>query len=318
MLDEAEADDRFGTTLATGDFNKDGRDDLVVGVPYENIGTTVDAGAVHVIYGSSTGLVATGNEFWHQGDGLQGTPEALDYFGYALAAGDFDGDDYVDLAIGAPLETLEGTPSVASAGVVHVLYGYASGLSTDFDQLWQQDYLSTSESEDGDNFGKALAAGDFNGDGRCDLAVGTPGEGILSSVNIASAGAVNIIYGSGSGLTGTGTQVWHQNYAAIDDLPEPFDYFGWSLAAADFNGDGQHDLAIGVPYENAGDGTLDTGLVHVLYGHPTQGLSTTGNQIWEPISPEEGDRFGFALAAIWPRLVTYQVYLPLTLQASPP
>ena len=55
----AEADDGFGSTLATGDFNKDGFSDLAIGVPKEDISTISDPGAVNVIYGSSGGLSAT-------------------------------------------------------------------------------------------------------------------------------------------------------------------------------------------------------------------------------------------------------------------
>src|SRR3972149_11440644 len=54
-----------------GDFNNDGFDDLTIGVPQEAIGTILDAGAVHILYGSAAGLQATGvggpnDQLWHQ------------------------------------------------------------------------------------------------------------------------------------------------------------------------------------------------------------------------------------------------------------
>src|SRR4051794_4697788 len=52
----AEKGDRFGSALAWGDFNHDGFDDLAVGVPGEDIGTVVNAGAVNVLFGSASGL----------------------------------------------------------------------------------------------------------------------------------------------------------------------------------------------------------------------------------------------------------------------
>jgi hypothetical protein len=56
--------------LASGDFNKDGIDDLTIGVVDEYVGSIERAGAVNVIYGSSgSGLKATGNQFWHQNTG---------------------------------------------------------------------------------------------------------------------------------------------------------------------------------------------------------------------------------------------------------
>ena len=50
----------------TADFNNDGFADLAVGVPGEDIGSVTDAGAVHIIYGSSSGLTAAGNKVWSQ------------------------------------------------------------------------------------------------------------------------------------------------------------------------------------------------------------------------------------------------------------
>ncbi|MGG7379638.1 FG-GAP repeat protein, partial [Escherichia coli] len=60
-------------------------------------------------------------------------------------------------------------------------------------------------SETGDSLGAALAVGDLNGDGDADLAAGAPGEGVGTA---AGAGAVNVIYGSGGGLTAAGNQLW--------------------------------------------------------------------------------------------------------------
>ena len=69
------------------DFNGDGRSDLAVGVPNENVGTVSDAGAVNVLYGGAAGLSATGNQFWHQdSSGVLNTAEATDLFGLALAS----------------------------------------------------------------------------------------------------------------------------------------------------------------------------------------------------------------------------------------
>ncbi len=50
---------------------------------------------------------------------MAGVPEAGDFFGDALAAGDFDGDGDSDLAVGVPRETIG---DIADAGAVNMLY----------------------------------------------------------------------------------------------------------------------------------------------------------------------------------------------------
>jgi hypothetical protein len=71
------------------DFNGDGIDDLVVGVPGEDIGGTTNAGVVDVIYGSGgiVGLPDVGDQLLRQGaSGMAGTAEAGDRFAAALSA----------------------------------------------------------------------------------------------------------------------------------------------------------------------------------------------------------------------------------------
>ena len=53
---------------------------------------------------------------------------------------------------------------------------------------------------------------DYNGDGFDDLAIGVPDEDIGA---ISNAGAVNVLYGSASGLTAAGDQLWHQDSSGV-------------------------------------------------------------------------------------------------------
>lgn len=108
--------------LASGDFDGDGKLDLAVGAAGEDVGNIANAGGVAIRYGGTTPL-----QFLAQGHGLSGNPEAGDAVGAALASGDFDGDGYDDLAVGAPSEDVGNT---SNAGLVNVIFGSAGGLET--------------------------------------------------------------------------------------------------------------------------------------------------------------------------------------------
>ena len=314
-VDTAETGDNFGEVLTTGDFNSDGYADLAVGVPGEDVGSITDAGAVHVIYGSVSGLTSTWDNLWSQDSpGVPGVAQAFDWFGSALASGDFNGDGEDDLAVGAPFEGDEDGANETSVGAVVVIHGahgpvaFGGGLSTDVidAQLWTQDSSGIEGTEEAnDLFGYALAAGDFNGDYRDDLAIGVPGEDVNG---IVDAGAVNVIYGSVSGLTSANDQLWHQDVASVEGVAASYDYFGSVLAAGDFNGDGMDDLAVGVPNDDLVVQRLQTlnnaGAVNVIYGSYTTGLSATNylDQYWHQDAAgvedvaEAYDLFGSAIA----------------------
>jgi len=298
ILDECDVDDFFGTALAWGDFDDDGFDDLAIGVPNEQAQGSGDlAGAVAVLYGSPAGLRAVRNQLWSQSSpGIADEPEQNDSFGQSLAAGDFDGDGFDDLAVGVPEESING---MNIAGALHIIFGSATGLRAAGSQFLHQDVSDVEDAaEVGDAFATSLTAGDFNGDGRDDLAVGVQLEDIGA---IVDGGAVQVFYGSGSGLRVSNDQFWHQDVPGVADRVETGDHFGENCAAGDFNGDGFDDLAIGIEDEDV-DLLSDAGAVHILYGSAS-GLTAAGDQFLHQDTPgiadraESGDHFADDLIA---------------------
>ncbi|HEX8103339.1 MAG TPA: hypothetical protein VF533_12055 [Solirubrobacteraceae bacterium] len=289
----AEAGDGFGSALAAGDFDGDGRADLAIGAPGENLG----AGQVHVLRGGAGGIGVTGDKIFTQGSGGLGIAEAGDHFGATLAAGRFR-SAIDDLAVGAPGEDLAGA---ADAGNVHVLLGTGggAGLTATGGRTWSQTSPGIADAaEAGDRFGAALATGNLDAGPQDELVAGAPGESSTSRLQI---GRAHVIRGSASGLTATGSQTWTQDTAGVSDQAEALDRFGSSLVVADLSGSAVGELAIGVPGEDSA-GAPDVGIVQILRGTdggPTAtGMRTFGESTTGIVGyAEANDAFGAALAA---------------------
>lgn len=282
VLDQAEIDDFFGQELAAGDFNADAFDDLAITALRETLDAHIE-GAVHVLYGSALGLSATGDQLWSQSDpAVAGESSSASSFGASLATGDFDGDGFVDLAIGVPVDLEPGSEIL---GGVNVLFGSAMGLTADGDQHFLAADLGGME--DYTLFGLALAAGDFDADGFTDLAVGAPDDDFVGQ---SSVGSVRVLFGSGLGLT-TDRDLYLLGPQALGEQ-------GKALAACDFDGDGDDDLAIGIPGRDVGASGDAAGSVVLRLGHDG-GLLDGGE--WHQDTPgiqgvaEANDRFGGAL-----------------------
>ena len=229
--------DHFGTSLASADFDSDGTKDLVVSAPDDG------TGSISIVYLNSDGeqkdLSMMDLSMFNNLDSFM--------FGAALAAGDFDGNGVPDLAIGAPGED-------NGAGKVHVTYLNSDGTVNSPVSIANPNTAA-------DAFGTSLAAGDFDGDGALDLAIGAPGEN-------NGAGKVYVAYLNSNGTVKSLVSIANSNTAA--------DAFGTSLAAGDFDGDGVLDLVIGAPGEDNG-----AGKVHVTYMNSDGTIKNT-NKISDP------------------------------------
>ncbi|MGV9455820.1 FG-GAP and VCBS repeat-containing protein [Streptomyces sp. NPDC003635] len=149
-------------TAAIGDFDKDGYGDIAFGRPDSHDGK----GSVLVWRGTSAG--PSGSAMYNQASsGVSGSPEADDNFGYALSAGDANGDGYADLAVGVPHEDVSGKED---QGGVHLFRGGSGGLSGLRSSWIPQTVAGPADSHV--SFGYTLRLRDLTHDGKADLGIG--------------------------------------------------------------------------------------------------------------------------------------------------
>jgi FG-GAP repeat/FG-GAP-like repeat len=197
----------------------------------------------------------------------------------SLAVGDFDGDGYGDIAAGAVDE------SAGTGGHVTVFKGDADVTLANSTTITQSSPSVPGTAVAGDRFGHSLSTGDVNNDGKSDLAVGVPYHTVSSQ---SHAGEAILLYGSASGLSGTGSQAVSQSFSGVPGAAEKDDEFGWAVTLLNVNADGYADLIAGAPWENSKDGAVSllkgtasglTGTGSVTVGASTLGISGKGAQV---------------------------------------
>ncbi|MFC7217101.1 FG-GAP repeat protein [Streptomyces polyrhachis] len=291
------------SALAKGDFadfNNDGYADVAYSAGNAYVNGREGAGQIVVQYGSANGLTTTTKRqtFSQDSAGVAGTAEKHDGFGWSSAIGDFNADGYDDLAVGASRETL-GTD--VTAGVVHLFFGSPTGLKGGAALV---DPAPSSH----DAWGQALAAGDFDGDGRDDLAVGSDHAktwifkgGTTSSTTFAGRSTVSPPIHSGTvdgrplgaltihagDVTGdqrddlvidgfdANNDGWNANYyfqGSATGLTGSYQQLtsGIMTGIADINGDTYGDIVTGIEWDSSGTpDSSDGGKVVVRYGSPS-------------------------------------------------
>ncbi len=276
--------DQFGYTLAAGDFNDDGYDDLAISAPAEKV-SGVRAGTVRIAFGRSN---------WHSFSGwlTKITPRVKNEgarFGQVMASGNLDANYRDELVIGMPGSSFS---SKMNSGLISVAHVHWSGsiIQTLF---WQSQNILPGRSGRDDRFGSALTIADFNGDGHDDLAIGIPGKSKGASFTdwngTPAHGAVMVMYGDGRWLDNA--EIWHQDSPGVAGGIENYDYFGRTLSSGDFNNDGKADLLVGAPAEDIGS-IRDAGSVQFIWGR-SSGLTalTSAPQLFHQGS-FNGEGFG--------------------------
>jgi hypothetical protein len=154
---------------------------------------------------------------------------------------DFNGDGYADLAFGNPYGKISGH---AGAGFVTIVPGSATGPATSKKKTFSQNTTGVPGSaESGDHFGSALTSLDVDRDGYADLIVGAPDEDTGAGVD---AGGEWILWGSSSGLTGTGSVSRNESSNGTEG-PGAGHRFGAAMAEGDIDGDGYTDWITTAP-----------------------------------------------------------------------
>jgi hypothetical protein len=293
----------FGLALAAGDFNRDGIDDLAVGDPSEPVADTEhDSGTVVVVHGQHDRTITSAQQLF----GARVTKDdVVVSFGWSLAAGPLVSGGGDDLVVGAPQT---GWPKeYQDAGRVYLFRdhgGLVSHQAIDEGAIGAAGGLPSTFATPQRNarFGWSLTTGDFNHDGKLDLAVGIPQKNTFGA---SQAGAAVILPGNGVGLDLV--QHHYLTQEILGATSETVDYYGWSLTSGDWNVDSFDDLAVGAPFERI-EGTQgvgdaeQAGAVYVHYGAPDL-VSDEGSVISQgsgltPGTPQLRDLFGFSLASI--------------------
>ncbi|PWR25783.1 hypothetical protein DKG74_02165 [Zavarzinia aquatilis] len=275
------AGDGAGWSVSAADVNRDGFSDLIVGARGGDDGGS-NAGEVYVVFGGAGGfgtdvggrqVIDLTNLSAAQGFIIQGD-SAGDLLGRsASSAGDVNGDGFQDILVGAPY----GSDGGSQAGEAYVIFGGAGGFGTDVGGRQVIDLTNFTAAQgfiiQGDSGGDRASwsissAGDINGDGFADVAVGAR----YGDDGGTNAGEVYVVFG---GAGGFGTDVGGRQVIDLTGLSAAqgfviqgdtgSDLAGSSVAAAgDVNGDGFADIILGAI--NGGDGGSQAGEAYVLFG----------------------------------------------------
>ncbi|MCC5609541.1 cadherin-like domain-containing protein [Nostoc sp. CHAB 5834] len=268
VINDIDEIDFSSTVSSAGDINGDGIDDLIIGARYADPNGKYLAGESYVVFGSSNGFGASFNVSDLNGSNgfiINGIDQG-DRSGYSVSsAGDFNGDAFDDLIIGAKYADLKGQ---LNAGESYIVFGSSNGFGASFnlsDLNGSNGFIINGIDQDDRSGSSVSSAGDFNGDGFDDLIIGASNA---SPNGKSRAGESYVVFGSSSGFGASLnlSDLNGSNGFIINGIDQD-DFSGSSISSAgDFNGDGFDDLIIGATYADP-NGKERAGESYVVFGN---------------------------------------------------
>ena len=268
QLEGIDLDDFAGEAVSfAGDINGDGIDDIVVGASGADPGMRSKAGESYVVFGQTvefSGVVDLSTLDGVNGFRLEGQDAGDESGRSASSAGDFNGDGFGDLIIGAHVADPYG---VVNAGETYVIFGTSQTLpaTVDLATLDGSSGFRITGIHSGDESGRSVnTVGDFNGDGIDDIAIGAWRSDVDSHID---AGATYIVFGT----TADPEPIF--DLARLDgsnglriEGGHSADWSGCRVSSAgDINGDGVDDLLIGA-FGADPEGKNKAGASYVVFG----------------------------------------------------
>ena len=272
-LDGAAADNFAGTSVAAGDVNGDGIDDIMVGAT----GAAPDgefSGSAYVMFGKKTAFASSSNLGLLNGTTgfrVDGSGTFSQTGGSVAPAGDVNGDGTGDLLVGSLASIPQG---------VALIFGHKQAFPASIGVASLDGSVGVKFTTGETSLGTSVAAaGDVNGDGFDDLITGAQFDGA------SDAGAGFVVFGKAAAFTATfdlttldGTNGFKLPGAADSDQA------GLSVSGnGDFNGDGFADVAVGSFFANSPG--VDSGAASIIYGRaPDAAVARTGSSASQSIS----------------------------------